>query len=444
MLFRDIYFNLMFIMGLLRTFPVSTWALRRLGPHSAPRGRWLYVLAISLAVHAGGAPADARGELLSEVRPYLHVRIGADFLTEPDAAPSLELESDSGNPAAGLSLGADLGRYLGLEATLDYHKTALQRPGGGKLGDYTLARATAELRWKYPMHEDRLVPYALAGIGAGLGEFSGREDFTFDGGGNDLDLIGVAGAGFDYFVADNIALTAQAKYVFGFEPEVNDTGVERALTGDAVELSAGLRVYADHWSRPAGSALPPARDADRRRGYLTLKGGQAIFTDTETVPGVEIETLSGLYGEGGLGVNFNRHWGAELDVNYTRAQLASPALGEITGYPVFTYTLLGRYRYPMLGDTLVPYVVAGGGIGFGEVGDRDRPFTATRFSGDQDSSPVAAFGAGFDYFIEDNFSIALEAKYTTLFETDVAVAGVPATLSPDFLAVTAGVRIYYP
>ncbi len=415
-----------------------------LDSHSAPRCRWLYAFAILLTVRSGGASADAREELLSEIRPYLHVRIGADFLTEPGAASNLELESDSGNPVAGISLGADLGRYLGVEAALDYHKTALERPGGGKLGDYTLARATAELRLKYPMNDDRFVPFALAGLGAGFGEFSGREDFTFDGGGNDLDLVGVAGAGFDYFVVDNIALTAQAKYVFGFEPEVNDTGVDRALSGDAVELSAGLRVYADHLGRHVGSPLPVARDTDRRRGYLTLKGGQAIFTDTGTVPGVEIETLSGLYGEGGLGVNFNRHWGAEFDVNYTRAQLASPALGEITGYPVFTYTLLGRYRYPLLGDSLVPYVVAGGGIGFGEVGDRDQPFTATRFSGDQDSSPVAAFGAGFDYFIEDNFSIGLEAKYTTLFETDVAVAGVPATLSPDFLAVTAGVRIYYP
>jgi len=434
----------MFIMGLLRTNPGSMAGAGKLDSHFAPRGRWLYVLAILLIVGPGGASADTREELLSEIRPYLHVRVGTDFLTEPDAPPDLELETDSGSPAAGLSLGVDLGRHLGVEAALDYHKTALLRPDGNKLGDYTLARATAEVRWRRPVLQDRFVPYLLAGVGAGLGEFSGREDFTFDGGGNDLDLIGVAGAGFDYFVADNIALTAQAKYVFGFEPEVNDSGVDRPLSGDAIELSAGLRVYADHLGRRVGPPLPDAGDTDRRRGYLTLKGGQAIFTDTETVPGVEIETLSGLYGEGGLGVNFNRHWGAEFDVNYTRAQLASPVLGEITGYPVFTYTLLGRYRYPLLGDSLVPYVVAGGGIGFGEVGDRDQPFTATRFSGDQDSSPVAAIGAGFDYFIEDNFSIGLEAKYTTLFETDVAVAGVPATLSPDFLAVTAGVRIYYP
>ncbi len=434
----------MFIMWLFCF--IRVWNQGRHGPHShaVQRLRWLYVLVILLAGRSAGVSADAREQLLSEIRPYLHVRIGADFLATPDAAPNLELESDSGNPAAGLSLGADLGRYLGMEAALDYHKTALERPGDGKLGDYTLARATAELRLKYPMYEDRFVPYALAGVGAGFGEFSGREDFTFDGGGNDLDLIGVAGAGFDYFVVDNIALTAQAKYVFGFDPEVNDTGIDRELSGNAVELSAGLRVYADHWSQPAGSALPPARDSDRRRGYLTLKGGQAIFTDTETVPGVQIETLSGLYGEGGLGVNFNRHWGAEFDVNYTRAQLASPTLGEITGYPLFTCTLLGRYRYPLPGDALVPYVVAGGGIGFGEVGDRDQPFTTTRFSGEQDSSPVAAFGAGFDYFIEENLSVGLEARYTTLFETDVAVAGVPATLSPDSLAVTAGVRIHYP
>jgi opacity protein-like surface antigen len=405
----------------------------------------LYSLAILLALQPGCGTADVRDELLSEIRPYLHVRLGADFLIEPDTAPNLELDEDSGNPAAGISVGADLGRYLGVEAALDYHKTGLERPVGGKLGDYSLTRATAEVRLRYPLFADRFVPYALAGAGAGYGEFSGREDFGFDGGGSDLDFIGVAGAGFDYFVVDNIALTAQAKYVFGFDPEVSDAGMDRELSGDAVELTAGLRVYADHLGRrTAGAPLPPARDSDRRRGYLALKGGRAIFTDAQTVPGVEIETVSGLFGEGGLGVNFNRHWGAEFDVNYTRAQLVSPALGDVTGYPVFTYTLLGRYRYPLLDDALVPYVVAGGGIGFGEIGDRDQPFTATQFSADQDSSAVAAFGAGFDYFIEDNFSVGIEAKYTTLFETDVAVAGVPGTLSPDFLALTAGVRIYYP
>jgi opacity protein-like surface antigen len=398
-----------------------------------------------LALQPDCGTADVRDELLSDIRPYLHVRLGADFLTEPDAATNLELEQDSGNPAAGISVGADLGRYLGVEAALDYHKTALERPTGGKLGDYSLTRATAEVRLRYPLLADRFVPYAMAGVGAGYGEFSGREDFAFDGGGSDLDFIGVAGAGFDYFVVDNIALTAQAKYVFGFDPEVSDTGVDRELSGDAVELTAGLRVYADHLGRrTVGAPLSPPRDSDRRRGYLALKGGRALFTDAETVPGVEIETLSGLFGEGGLGVNFNRHWGAEFDVNYTRAQLVSPALGDVTGYPVFTYTLLGRYRYPLLDDAFVPYVVAGGGIGFGEIGDRDQPFAATQFSADQDSSAVAAFGAGFDYFIEDNFSVGIEAKYTTLFETDVAVAGVPGTLSPDFLALTAGVRIFYP
>jgi opacity protein-like surface antigen len=127
-----------------------------------------------------------------------------------------------------------------------------------------------------------------------------------------------------------------------------------------------------------------------------------------------------------------------------RAQLSSPVLGDISGYPVFTYTLLGRLRYPLLADRLVPFLAAGGGIGFGEIGDRDQPFAATGFSGDQESSWVAAFGAGVDYFIEDNLSVGVEAKYTTLFDTEVAVAGVPATLSPDFLALTAGVKIYYP
>lgn len=387
---------------------------------------------------------DVRTALLGDVRPYLNLRVGADFLTNPEA-DNLQLEQASGNPAAGISIGADLGRHLGVEAALDYHKTALLRPSGAKLGDYSLTRATTELRLRYPLDDGRVVPYALIGAGVGLGDFSGREDFTFDGGGHDLDLIGVAGLGIDYFVTDNVALTAQAKYTFGFDTTINDTGTARELQDDTVALTAGLRVYADHLAYRPGQPRPaPARDTDRTRGYLAFKGGRSLFTDRRTVPGVEIEPVSGLYGEGGLGVNFNRHWGAEFDVNYMRAQLTSNTLGDISGYPVFTYTLLGRFRYPVLADRLVPFVAAGGGIGFGELGDRDQPFAATRFSGPQESSWLAAFGAGVDYFIEDNFSVGVEAKYTTLFDTDVAVAGVPANLSPDFLSLSAGVKIYYP
>lgn len=383
--------------------------------------------------------------LLSDVRPYLSLRVGADFLVNPDAGPDLKLQQQSGNPAGGISIGADLGRYLGVEAALDYHKTSLEHANGAKIGDYSLTRATGELRLRYPLQGDRLVPYALLGGGVGQGDFSGREDFAFNGGGHNLDLIGVAGIGVDYFLVDNIALTAQAKYVFGFDTDFDDNGTARSINGDSVEVTAGLRAYADHLGRHAsGTALRPATDTDRARAYLAIKGGRGFFTDPKTVPGVKIDTISGLLGEGGLGYNFNRHWGVEFDVNYTRAQLHSPTLGDITGYPVFTYTLLGRYRYPLMADRLVPYLAAGGGVGFGETGDRDQPFSVTHFSGAQDYSYVASVGAGVDYFLEDNFSIGVEAKYTTPFSNDVALAGVPGELSPDFLALTAGVRLYYP
>ena len=310
-----------------------------------------------------------------------------------------------------------------------------------------MTRAIAQARLRYPMSNDRLVPFAMAGVGAGFGEFSGREDFSFDGGGRDLDLIGMVGLGLDYFVVDNIALSLEGKYFMGFDPKINaGGGIERRLSADSVEVAAGLRIYADHLGRSQGRPIKTeaARDTDRTRAYLTFKGGRGILTDTSIAGDVGLERTTGLLGEGGLGINFNRHWGAELDVNYTRTQVTSGSLGDITGYPIFTYTLLGRYRYPVLADRLVPYFVAGGGVGFGENGDRDQPFSVTQFGGAQEISPVAAFGAGIEYFIEDNFSVGFEAKYTTLFNTNVSIAGVPETLSPDFVALMGGIRIYYP
>jgi opacity protein-like surface antigen len=412
------------------------------------RGRWKNIFGISALAAIPTVPAHAKGlsDLLVDIRPYLELRIGKDTFTEPDSIQGLELDNHTRNPSAGMSVGVDLGRHVGVEAALDYNKTSLQQSSGVKAGDYSVTRALAQVRLRYPLWNDRLVPFLLAGGGVGLGEFSGREDFTFSGGGSGLDILGVVGGGFDYFLVDNVALSLQAKYFFDFNPDFRVDGQSRTLTADSVDLTAGLRVYLDHLGRfsEGGGPEVPATDSDRFRGYLAFRGGRGFFTNRSTAAGVEIDEVSGLLGEGAIGLNFNHNWGAEFAVNYSRAQLESPPLGDITGYPVFTCALLGRYRYPLLDGRVVPYVVAGGGIGFGEIGDRDQPFAVTQFGGDRDSSAVAALGGGVDYFIEDNVSVGIEAKYTTLFETDVTVAGVPATLSPEFVSLTAGLRIYYP
>jgi opacity protein-like surface antigen len=383
-----------------------------------------------------------------EIRPYLNLHLGRSLFTNPDAVAGARLGTPSGQPTFGATLGADIGRYWSLElAFFDYVKTDLLESSGAKAGDYSLATLLGQARFRYPVWHDWLVPYILAGGGIGLGEFSGREDFSFRGGGSDTVPLGVVGAGVEYFVADNLALGIEAKHYFLFRPSFSLEGQHPELTADSIGVTAGMRVYLDRLGRGKHAQAArqlPARDSDALRGYLALRAGKALFTNPHAASGLDIENPSGILGNATVGMSFNKYLGAELAFDYARAQLTSPALGEVSGYPIWTFTALGRLRYPVLKDRLVPYLVAGGGVGFGEGGDLDKSFKVIQFEIDQDSSIVGVIGAGVEFFVEKNVAFGIELKYTTFFDTDIEVNGQPTTLSPEFVSLTAGICIFFP
>lgn len=403
---------------------------------------WAAVPALVLLAAAGARAAE-----LPDIRPYVHPHFGPEnsayHYTDPDSG-AVGLESPSQEHALGASIGADIGRHWGLEFDLDYVKTDLLEADGSKAGDYSTASVLGQVRYRYPLMQGRLVPYLLAGGGFGFGEFSGREDFTFPVNAHDWAPLGVVGAGTDYFIEDNLALTLQARYFFGFEPEVVVGGVPQSITADAVGASVGLRVYLDslgHGARADRSA--PAVDSPERRFYIALRGGQAFFTDPDNLPGLRLDVKSGLLGNVALGANLSRHWGAEVALEYTRAQISSPTQGRVSGYPVGTIEGLLRFRYPILGGRVSPYLLAGAGAAFGESGDPDQPLAVTGFSAERDWSPIVAYGGGVEYFIEDNVAVGVEVKRIGLFETTVKQNGVPMTLAPEFVSVSAGLRIFF-
>ncbi|ADJ27239.1 outer membrane beta-barrel protein [Nitrosococcus watsonii] len=402
----------------------------------------LLFMLVSLNVQANG---------LADIRPYLQPRFGFENsfynYTKPDTVSDVRLESPSEEPHIGATLGADLGRYWGIELAYDYIKTNLLQTSGKKAGDYAATTWLGQLRFRYPLLQERLVPYLLAGGGIGIGEFSGREDFSFTGGGSDTVPLGVVGGGAEYFITDNIALGVEAKYYFGFHPDIWVGTKERELTLDAVGVTANMRVYLDELATGKYARLGqqrPARDKDAMRGYLSLRGGVAFLTDRNAVPEASFDSTSGPWPSGSIGMNFNKHWGMELAGDYGRTQLRSPTFGKITGYPIWTISVLGRFRYPLLDDKLSPYILAGPGLGFAEIGDPDQPLSVTGLGGGQDNSIVAIFGAGVDYFVGYNIALNLEVKRAAFFNTQVKINGQSETLSPEFVSLTAGIRVFFP
>jgi opacity protein-like surface antigen len=404
---------------------------------------WLSLFTLSPFDASAGNLSDE----LIDIRPYLNFHGGKALFVEPDAVPNAELASPQTETAFGAAAGADIGRHAGIELAFDYNKTELLKTSGAQAADYSLATLLIQMRLRYPLLQDRLVPYFLIGGGMGFGEFSGREDFDYPGSGRDFAPLGTVGIGAEYFVSDNIAFGVEAKHYFLFHPDFNLEGQRRELTADNVGITGNMRVYLDSLGRghhAQSASESPAKDSDAMRGYLGLRAGKAFYTDTHAAPGVDIKDTSGILGGGALGLNLNKYLGTEVSLDFARSQLTMPNIGKVTGYPVWTIAALGRLRYPLFEDRLTPYLLTGAGIGFGEAGDPDRRDATALFSGKTDYSLVGVFGGGLEYFVEENVALGIEAKYTTFFDTDVMVRGQPATLSPEYVSLTGGIRVFYP
>jgi opacity protein-like surface antigen len=396
------------------------------------------------------AATDARAGKDFGPVSYFRMALGRELFVSPGGSPGLELQNPSGQPDVDLLFGVDLSKYWGLEFAVNYVKTDLRATGDGKLGDFSTISGILQARLRYPMHNDRFVPYALFGAGYGFGDFSGRTDpMTFPIGGRSWSSQGILGGGAEYFIYRNLAFGLELRDTFLFRPELTVNGQQQAINADSVALTAGLRVYFDspRSGKPGVNAhLPPAVDTAKFRPYIMVRGGQALFTDTNALKSsnIVIDSTSGPLLSGGFGANFSRYWGAEFAFEYARAQIRNPTNNvKISGYPVWTMLGFARLRYPTEHDKVVPYLSLGAGLGWAEKGDPDIPETVSGFHSPQQTTFVGAAAVGVDYFVQDDVALTLEARDTFNFATDVSLNGVPLKLHPDFVSFSAGIRVFF-
>jgi opacity protein-like surface antigen len=146
----------------------------------------------------------------------------------------------------GISFGANFGRHWSAELSLDGFETVLNVDGIGAIGEYAVVAIMPQARFRYPLLEGRLMPYAVGGVGLGYNEFNDRKpagaDVKIDG--NPYGVTGSLGAGIEYFVTSNIAFNFETRYLFsrGQTIQING-GPERTGNLDSVFFSFGLRVF---------------------------------------------------------------------------------------------------------------------------------------------------------------------------------------------------------
>jgi len=136
-------------------------------------------------------------------------------------------------------------RLIGVEFAIDGYDFEVRVPELGSVGEYAIYTYVPQLRLRYPVLDGRLAPYFVTGVGMSFGEFKDRKPHgqDLDLGGEDFALAAVAGVGVEYFVASNIALGLETKYLYSRDHTLKTSGPDRDMNLDSMLTSIGLRIY---------------------------------------------------------------------------------------------------------------------------------------------------------------------------------------------------------
>ena len=369
-------------------------------------GRWVAASVLVAAVGLATAP-PVRGQDSDQRRYYLSVRYG-------ESNPAV-----AAHDVGGISVGANLNRYVGVELAMDAYQLNFEPSGLGKVSELAMHTYLPQLRVRYPLFGDRLVPYVIGGVGVTVLDVNDVSDPPVElaGGGSSTTMFsGTVGGGIEYFVADNVAIGIEGKYVFTESQRLTTsagTSSENLSTG---LLTAGVRVFYPEL-HPPNEGDTPARNG--LGFYLVLRESQALLMQMErgVFEGLTVQPEQRFPGTNftqqysiALGVDLTSWVGLELSLDPYELKISAPGAGRVAEYAVFPVAVQARLRYPVFEERASVNFLAGVGGEFAEVNDTTEAGSALGLGGD-DITVFGVFGAGFEYFIASNLAIGIEAKY---------------------------------
>ena len=343
-----------------------------------------------------------------QLRPYFSVRRGEfNYLWGP-------------KDEWGLNLGLNLNRYVGVEMALDTWENILSFPelGGHALGEESATSFIPEIRLRYPLFHDTLVPYVVGGVGGSFYQFNDRKE---DGFGREIEAedfgwSAALGGGLDWFVADNIALNLEVKQVWHSGLDVTVDSETYQHDPSDIVATLGFRVFlAENHPKP----LAGAGEDSPIRMYLGLQAGTSIITDDHWSGDVgwtpEAAAWGGTFIQhfgGKVGIDLGRHWGVELTAEGNQPNVHINGVGDLSDYALATFIPSVRYRIPFAGGRWNLYGLAGVGMSFGEANDYKPVTEGIQFDSKGTYFPAFSAGGGAEYFIARNLSFSAETRWT--------------------------------
>jgi opacity protein-like surface antigen len=369
------------------------------------------------------AGVAVKAEDSDRLRPYIYLR-SAEFNTVWDVLDGYSIGA-----------GVNLNRYWGVELAADFYEMYLEDPIIGKVGEEAVWNFIPQVRFRYPILNDRLVPYLIAGVGPASLQFNDRSVGGF---GQDIDADGYSwsasvGGGIEYFLTDSVAFNLEGKYLWTQPIDISINGNVQELDMSAPMVTFGFRVFLDdNHVRP----MPWAAEDIPVRLFFGAHFGVGAMTDGDWASGVSLEpevsrwgSLNQIYGIS-VGADFGRHWGVELTIDSTEWGVIVDGVGQVCEYAFVPVIPQVRYRHPLGDSRWVPFVMGGVGGAYGERNDV-KPAGATTDIDAKGVYPVASAGAGIEYFFSRSASISGEVHWNYTWGQEISVNNGP-TMKGDF------------
>jgi opacity protein-like surface antigen len=152
----------------------------------------------------------------------------------------------TGNQFVGAAVGLNFGRYLGLELAAEYYEPDLAVPGVGTVTEVGVAHFLPYLHLRYPLWGGRVSPYVFGGVGVSHAQSNDTKapGVAVEVEVSDYGLAAGGGAGIEYFVASNLAVGLEARYLTArdISAQINK-GPARSGHFDAVVVALTLRAF---------------------------------------------------------------------------------------------------------------------------------------------------------------------------------------------------------
>ncbi|MCW5892134.1 MAG: outer membrane beta-barrel protein [bacterium] len=186
------------------------------------------------------------------------------------------------------------------------------------------------------------------------------------------------------------------------------------LALSCVVVAAGVALGADDTNAVAA----PYRSAGRF--YLSFDAGHAFVLDDHLVGDVHLDQPNGfdLVLGGSGGIDLSEHWGIELQGHGVESDVRSTSLGKLEEYSNITIVPAARFRWPLGGGRVVPYVTAGVGYAINDDNDQHKPLVKVKAD---DSTVVGSLAGGVDYFLSPSVAVGVSLHGFIFPDQDVRV-----------------------